>query len=211
MMIKVKICGMCNSGNVREVAETGPDFMGFIFYPGSKRYIGESPDKSLLQQVPPGIQKTGVFVNQNIDIVLALSKKFVLDVIQLHGSEAPDYCSIVQSSGYKVIKTFGVDRDFDFNGLNPYLSTCDYFLFDTKTENYGGTGIKFNWDKIKDYHLDKPFFLSGGIGPEDIQTIKNISHKEFIAVDINSRFETIPGIKNTASVNSFIKELKTIK
>lgn len=202
---------MCDPGNVREVAETGPDFMGFIFYPGSKRYIGEFPDKSLLLQVTPGVQKTGVFVNENIEKVLKVARQFMLEVIQLHGRETVDYCSIVRSSGYKVIKTFGVNSDFDFNELYPYLKTCDYFLFDSKTEKHGGTGIKFNWNKLADYHLDKPFFLSGGIGPEDVKTLKAIRHEAFFAVDINSRFETVPGIKNSGSVNSFIKELKTIE
>jgi phosphoribosylanthranilate isomerase len=210
-MIKVKICGMIDPGNVQKIAKTDPDFMGFIFYPGSKRYIGDLPDKSLLQQLPPGIQKTGVFVNQDIATVLALSRKFGLEVIQLHGSETPDYCSHVLSSGFRVIKAFGVDKDFDFGRLKPYLGVCDYYMFDTKNENHGGTGIKFNWDRIEDYHLDKPFFLSGGISPEDVHIIKGIRHKGFFAVDINSRFETIPGIKDTKSVKSFIKELKNVK
>lgn len=199
---------MCNPLNISEVAKTGPDFMGFIFYPGSNRYIEESPDKLLLKQVLPGIQKTGVFVNEKIDKVLEVAKKFALEVLQLHGSETSEYCSIVRSSGYKVIKSCGVDRNFDFSRLNPYLEVCDYFLFDTRTEKHGGTGIKFDWEKLTDYQLDKPFFLSGGIGPEDIKTIKDIRHKAFFAVDINSRFETCPGIKNKDLVNSFIKELK---
>jgi len=202
---------MCDPGNVREVVDTGPDFIGFIFYPGSKRYIGDFPDKLLLQQVPPGIQRTGVFVNENIEKVLKVASQFMLEVIQLHGNETVEYCSFVRSSGYKVIKTFGVDRDFDFKGLDAYQEACDYFLFDNKADMHGGTGVKFNWDKLADYHFNKPFILSGGIGPEDVKILKAIRHKAFFAVDINSRFETITGFKNSAIVNSFIKELKTIK
>jgi len=195
--------------NVKDLSRTGVDFLGFIFYPGSKRYVGENPDQSLFRQVPKGVLKVGVFVNEKADQVLKISDIYKLDMIQLHGKESAEYCSSLSSSGVLIIKTFGIDRDFDFTGLKHYLMVCDYFLFDTKTNNYGGSGSKFDWSKIDDYHMDKPFFLSGGIGPEDSGIIKAFDHKQLYCIDINSRFETNPGLKDPDMVKIFINEIKS--
>lgn len=207
-MIRIKVCGMCDPLNVKEIAEAKPDFMGFIFYPGSPRYVSEEPDRSLFSNVPPGITKTGVFVNENPDKIYDITIRTGLDMIQLHGIESPDYCSHLKSSGLKIIKAFSMAEYFDFEMLKPYIPACDFFLFDTKTEKFGGSGIKFNWDKLAGYYLDKPFFLSGGIGPEDSGIIKTIENRGFFAVDVNSRFETAPTIKNVTLVKTFIDEIK---
>ena len=206
-MIRVKVCGLLDPRNAEEVAGTGPDFMGFIFYPGSKRFVGHEPDRRLFLQ-PPGISKTGVFVNEREDVVLKKASRFSLDVVQLHGSETAAYCSAIRSVGLKVIKAVGVDEQFSFSALNDLADACDYFLFDTKTTGYGGSGRRFNWEKIKEYNGDLPFFLSGGIGPDDVNDIRSIRHTRLFAVDINSRFETEKGIKDPAAVKDFINNIK---
>ena len=207
-MIRVKVCGMIDPFNVKEIAELKPDFMGFIFFPGSPRYVGNEPDMILFNSVPPGIKKTGVFCNEDNHKILDLSIQTGLDMIQLHGNESTESCFQLKSSGLTIIKAFNIDGDFDFESLNQYMPGCDYFLFDTKSEKPGGSGKKFSWEKLKEYYLDKPFFLSGGIGPEDAGEIKSIYNRGLFAVDINSRFETSPGIKDAVLVKTFINALK---
>jgi phosphoribosylanthranilate isomerase len=199
---------MCNPMNVTEIGDIKPDFMGFIYYKGSPRYVGSDPDKSLFYNVPPGITKTGVFVDEKPDEILRLSDWSGLGMIQLHGNESPDYCSYLRSSGLKIIKVFSIAESFDVEFINMFSEVCDYFLFDTRTGKAGGSGIKFDWNKLKAYQLDKPFFLSGGIGPEDAGLIKTFENRGFFAVDVNSRFETAPGIKNVTLVKTFIEALK---
>ena len=207
-MKRVKVCGMCDPLNVKGIAGTNPDFIGFIFFRGSPRYVGEEPEMALFNNVSRGIKKTGVFLNEDNNKILDLSMATGLDMIQLHGNESPVTCLQLKSSGFIIIKAFNIGMDFRFENLIPYMPVCDYFLFDTKTEKPGGSGQKFNWEKLKEYTLDKPFFLSGGIGPEDAGIIKAIENRGFFAVDVNSRFETVPGIKDIALVKTFIKTIK---
>jgi phosphoribosylanthranilate isomerase len=210
-MIKVKVCGMRDALNIQAVTCTGIDYLGFIFYSGSARFVGTNPDESLFRNVTAGILKVGVFVNEKPEIVIELAGRYALDVIQLHGSEPVAHCKFISSAGFKVIKTFGMDAGFDFISLTPYLSACEYFLFDTKSNQHGGSGLKFNWNTLCQYSFEKPFFLSGGIGPDDIKAIRNIHHPAFYAVDINSRFEITTGIKDADRVEAFVGEIKTIK
>lgn len=207
-MIKVKVCGMSDPLNVREIAEARPDFMGFIFYPGSPRFTGAFPDMALFTNVPPGILKTGVFLNEKIDSILDKAKIADLEIIQLHGDESHSFCSELKASGLKVIKVFKVNHDFNFDMITPFISSSDYFLFDTNSEQHGGSGKKFDWIKLNGYSVDKPFLLSGGIGPDDVEKIKSLKNIGLYAVDINSRFETSPGIKDADSVKKFIEEIK---
>lgn len=207
-MKRVKVCGMCDPLNVKEIAGTNPDFIGFIFFRGSPRYVGEEPEMALFNNVSQGIKKTGVFLNEDKNKILDLSLATGLDIIQLHGNESPVTCSQLKTSGFLIIKAFNIGMDFGFENLIPYVPVCDYFLFDTKSEKPGGSGRKFNWGKLKEYTLDKPYFLSGGIGPEDAGIIKAIENRGFFGVDVNSRFEIVPGIKDVALVKTFIKTLK---
>jgi len=209
-MIKVKVCGMCDPLNVKEIGQTNPDFMGYIFYPGSPRYVGEEPEMAIFHNVPPGIKRIGVFLNEDNHKILNLSNRSGLDMIQLHGNESPVSCLQLKSSGLLIIKVFNIDNEFSFENLMQYMPGCDYFLFDTKSEKPGGSGRKFNWEKLEEYTLDKPFFLSGGIGPEDSGIIKTIENRGFFAVDVNSRFEDAPGIKNVDLVKTFIKSINMI-
>jgi len=207
-MIKIKVCGMRDPLNVIEVIETKPDYMGFIFYPGSPRYIGEEPDISLFQNVPVGILKVGVFVNETPAKIQDIVQDAGLDLIQLHGHEPPEYCSILRSAGLIIIKALSITDDFDFKELVSYKKSCDYFLFDTKSDKPGGSGRKFNWDILSRYSLDIPFFLSGGISPEDSVMIRSIEHNGFYAVDVNSLFETSPGVKDASLLKAFIETVK---
>jgi len=207
-MKRVKVCGMCDPLNVKEIAEAKPDYIGFIFFRGSPRYVGEEPEMALFNNVSPGIKKTGVFLNEENNKILDLSMATGLDIIQLHGNESPETCLRLKTSGLLIIKAFNIGMEFGFENLIPYMPVCDYFLFDTKSEKPGGSGSKFNWEKLKEYTLDKPFFLSGGIGPEDAGVINAIENKGFFGVDVNSRFENTPGIKDITLVKTFIKSLK---
>jgi len=201
---------MCDPLNVKEIGQTNPDFMGYIFYPGSPRYVGEEPEMAIFHNVPPGIKRIGVFLNEDNHKILNLSNRSGLDMIQLHGNESPVSCLQLKSSGLLIIKVFNIDNEFSFENLMQYMPGCDYFLFDTKSEKPGGSGRKFNWEKLEEYTLDKPFFLSGGIGPEDSGIIKTIENRGFFAVDVNSRFEDAPGIKNVDLVKTFIKSINMI-
>lgn len=207
-MIQVKVCGMNDPLNVKAIAEAKPGFMGFIFFPESPRYVGAEPDMALFYNVPLGIKRIGVFFNEDNYKILDLSLHTGLDLIQMHGDESPESCFHLQSSGLSIIKSFKIDKNFSFEILKRYLPCSDYFLFDTKSQKPGGSGRKFNWEKLKEYSLDKPFFLSGGIGPEDTSLVKSLDNKGFFAVDINSRFEISPGVKDTDKVRTFIKEIK---
>jgi phosphoribosylanthranilate isomerase len=207
-MIRVKVCGMSDPLNVRQISEVKPDFMGFIFYHRSKRFVGEEPDRGLFQNIPSGIVKTGVFVDENNQRILEISSRVGLMAVQLHGNESAEACSELKASGLMVIKVFNIGLDFNFRSVSPYLNSCDYFLFDSKSETGGGSGTRFDWQKLEDYTIDKPFFLSGGIGESDGNIIRSLNNKGLFGVDINSRFEISPGIKDVAKVKAFIKEIK---
>jgi phosphoribosylanthranilate isomerase len=207
-MLKVKVCGMTDPANVLEVAEAGPDFMGFIFYPRSPRYVGQNPDPEIFNNVPAGIQKVGVFVHEDPVTVIEIAAMTGLDLVQLHGTETPDYCESLKLSGIKIIKAFGICDYTDFDIYGSYIEVCDYFLFDTRNDNYGGSGKKFNWEIVAGYKLEKPFFLSGGIGPGDAMQLKTIQNEKLIAVDVNSLFETATGIKDAVALRSFIEDIK---
>lgn len=194
--------------NISVVVAARPDFIGFIFYPKSKRFVGFEPSPEILTVVPDSVKKVGVFVDETPEKVLEIYRNWKLDVVQLHGHETPEYCRQIQNSGITVFKAFSVDESFDFATLEAYSEGCDYFLFDTKGQLPGGTGQKFNWQLLKNYKGLVPFFLSGGIGPDDLEAIQNFEHPRWRGIDINSGFEISPGIKNEEKVNQFINEIK---
>ena len=194
--------------NIDEVCSSNPDFMGYIFYPKSKRYVGDQPDASIFSRIPQSIQKVAVFVNEKLETVINLCKKYSLEVAQLHGNESPEYCQEVRKNGLLVFKAFSLDDEFDFGQLKNYAPSVDYFLFDTKGKLPGGTGEKFNWQILDQYLLNVPFFLSGGIGPEDANAIKKIKHPQLFALDINSGFELQPALKDVPTVANFVKQIK---
>jgi phosphoribosylanthranilate isomerase len=197
--MKLKVCGLRDSENIKQVAALQPDYMGFIFYERSKRYIGND---FIMPFIPSEVKKVGVFVNADPDYVISKIEKYKLDYVQLHGDESAEYCASI-SNHAKVIKAFGVDDNFNFKIVEPYKKQCDYFLFDTKTADYGGSGKHFNWNVLEKYDNQIPFFLSGGIGLEEIEKLR-IKNLNIYAVDVNSKFELAPGIKD-------IERLKKLK
>jgi phosphoribosylanthranilate isomerase len=194
--MKLKICGMKYPDNILEVGSLLPDYMGFIFWDKSARYFdSDIPD------LPKSIKKVGVFVNAKPTEILEKVTKYDLQAIQLHGHESVAFCQDLKSQiapGIEIIKVFSVDDTFDFNVLKPFETVCDYFLFDTKGKLPGGNGTTFDWKVLADYPSSKPFFLSGGIGLEEMDAVNEIlkTNLPIYAIDINSKFETEPGLKN---------------
>ena len=195
--------------NIRALAQLPIDYMGLIFYPKSPRYI-QNLDASLLDVLPNTISRVGVFVNEDIASLLRLIDKYELSVVQLHGNESLEYCSNMKDKYPKliIIKAFNVSEPSDFIKMNQYIDVCDYFLFDTKTSQHGGSGLKFDWNILNEYMGDTPFFLSGGISAGDVEVIRKISHPKLYALDLNSKFELEPGLKNITLLEQFINQLK---
>lgn len=191
--------------NREAVEKLDVDFLGYIFYPQSKRFIGEMPETGLFNSEKP---KVAIFVNENAFEILALAKNLGFEYVQLHGKENPKTCQLLKSQGLKIIKVFSVDEIFNFKKTGPFEKVADYFLFDTKTKQHGGSGKKFDWQILEKYKGHTPFFLSGGIGPDDAENIKSINHPKLAGVDLNSGFEDGPGIKNIEKLKAFIEEIK---
>ncbi len=191
--------------NRKQVEKLGVDFLGYIFYGPSKRFVGDTPEIGLFNSDK---SKVGVFVDENAFEILGLAKNMGLEYVQLHGKENPKTCGILKNQGLKIIKAFNVNEKFKFSDTKKWEKVADYFLFDTKTSLPGGSGQKFDWKIIDKYQGHTPFFLSGGIGPADVKSIKEINHPKLTGVDLNSGFEDEPGLKNIEKLEQFIKELK---
>jgi phosphoribosylanthranilate isomerase len=205
--MKIKVCGMRDAANIIHLSELKPDYLGLIFYSQSKRFVG-NPDKNVLKLLPDSIKLTGVFVDEVMDEVLKKVKQYNLRAVQLHGSESVNYCHLLSKllamqcpdNKIEIIKAFGVFSAFDFNILNPFEDVVDYFLFDTKTSEHGGSGLTFDWIILDQYLGQKPFFLSGGLSPENILKISNLDLGKLYGVDLNSKFELEPGVKDINSL-----------
>lgn len=196
--------------NISGVVGALPDYLGFIFYPRSKRFVGFKPSAEVMAVVPDSVKKVGVFVNETPEKVLETVQNWDLHVVQLHGNETPEYCRQIQDSGIIVFKAFSVDELFDFEMLDAYCKVCNYFLFDTKGQLPGGTGQKFNWQLLQNYKGDVPFFLSGGIGPLDLEAIRHFGHPRWHGIDINSGFEISPALKDIEKVKCFISGIRKL-
>jgi phosphoribosylanthranilate isomerase len=202
--LKIKVCGMKYTANRGEVENLPVDFLGFIFYPKSKRFVGENTDPGLFHSTKT---KVAVFVDENAFEILGLTKNFGFGFVQLHGKENPKTCRLLKNQGLKVIKAFNLNEDFDFLSLEAYQKNVDFFLFDTKTDLPGGSGKKFNWEILEKYQGTVPFFLSGGIGPDDGEAIKKLDHPQLFGIDLNSGFEEEPGVKNVGKLKEFITKI----
>jgi phosphoribosylanthranilate isomerase len=194
--VGIKICGMKYPDNILEVGSLLPDYMGFIFWEKSARYFD-----GILPELPKSIKKTGVFVNETIPVILEKTAKYDLQAIQLHGHESAEFCSELKTKledSIEIIKVFSADENFDFSVLEPFEAVCDYFLFDTKGKLPGGNGTTFDWKILEKYPSTKPFFLSGGIGINELDAVTEIlkTNLPIYAIDINSKFEIEPGLKN---------------
>ena len=202
----VKICGIKDEDNLEELSELKFEMIGLNFYPPSKRFL--SYDRTdFIDGIPSHIRKVGVVVNENIDKVYSLVTDFELDDIQLHGSESISYCEEV-AEFCNIIKAFGIEEGMDIDELVEGYEMCSYLLFDTKSKNHGGTGRKFDWNTLDSYTGLTPFLLSGGIGPADYEQILELEHSSLVGVDINSKFEIEPGIKNIDLIAEFLEEIK---
>ena len=192
--------------NIEQVSGLYPDYMGFIFYEKSKRNF-----EGVIPKLPKSIKKTGVFVNEYLEIVISLVEEYQLEAIQLHGDETVTYIKQLKTHlpSIEIIKVFGIKDEFNFDGLIPFLPLVDYFLFDTKGKERGGNGVQFDWSVLDAYPYEKPFFLSGGIGLKDVLDIQKIinSNLPIYALDINSKFEIEPGLKNINEVKTFKNKL----
>lgn len=197
--------------NIRDLIALNADYIGFIFYANSKRFVDEL-DEQILKDINPATKKTGVFVDESSFVILEKVNKYQLQAVQLHGSETPDTCLKIAESGVEVIKAFGIDEAFDFNQLLPYLDSVDYFLFDTKTPAHGGSGLSFNWQMLEKYQFKKPYFLSGGLGLENLDKVLELSDERLYAVDLNSCFESEPAKKDIEKLKLAINKLRpTVK
>ncbi len=201
---------MRDAENIREVELLGVDWMGFIFWPKSKRYVSQRP-----AYLPTECQRVGVFVDEDIDTVCRIASDCRLDILQLHGSEHPDYLDRLRDrlaansslAGTRLIKAFNIATAADFAQTVAYAGLADYFLFDTKGKCVGGNGQKFDWDVLRFYTGQTSFLLSGGIGPDDADRLKTFCHPQCAGIDLNSRFESAPGLKDINQLKQFLKQL----
>jgi phosphoribosylanthranilate isomerase len=199
--LKLKICGMKQADNIQQVAGLRPDYLGFIFYPQSPRFVGTD---FLVPVIDAAIRKVSVFVNESEAKMDELSRRILAKRVQLHGDESPAICANMKERGYEVIKAFSIDDQFNFSSLTPYDKVVDYFLFDTKGKHRGGNGAAFDWDILKNYHQRIPFFLSGGLSKHNLSQLGLLSSMNLHALDLNSGVETSPGVKDT----ELIKEIQ---
>jgi len=209
--MRIKVCGMTQAEQVEELSKLGATFAGFIFYPKSPRFVFRYLTSSQLKKIN-SINKVGVFVNASIEEVLLMVDECRLHMVQLHGDESPKYCERL-ADYVSVVKAFRLsDNDSIEWMIRPYMDVCDMFMFDTMGSGYGGTGKKFDWNMLKGSSIGKPFFLSGGIQPDDTEALKRFAEepvaKSLFAIDINSKFETAPGVKDMKMVGKFISAVK---
>lgn len=205
----IKVCGMRDAENIREVEALGIDLMGFIFWPKSSRYVSQRPD-----YLPTKCKRVGVFVDEDPEQVKRLAAEYRLDYIQLHGHETPEVISYLRTPALphpRILKAFNISTAEDLLQTQPYEGLVDGFLFDAKGKSVGGNGEKFNWDVLDAYQGSTPFLLSGGIGPDDVERVHAFRHPKCIDIDLNSRFELSPGLKDIAKLKEFIYNLKKIE
>ncbi len=207
MKLKWKVCGMRDMENIKQVMSLKPNYMGFIFYKGSPRYVGENWS-GVPVGFPPEIEKVGVFVNESEEKVIDLADKYQLQWLQLHGDESPEYCRKLQEKGFNLIKVVHLENTQDLDMIAEFAPYIEYYLFDTKSPQYGGTGKTFNWESLSHYKLKKPFILSGGVSLENISGLEVLEGLPLVGIDVNSRFETEPAIKNIDMLESLKKKIK---
>lgn len=193
--------------NISEVVSLNPQYIGFILYPASERYLGD--DKTIRQSIRAikSAYKVGVFVNEHYRTIMEEVEAMKLNYVQLHGNETPEFCYVLNKK-VPVIKAFNISADFDFKVLSEFECCCEHFLFDAATTKHGGSGQSFDWQLLKQYKLSKKYFLSGGISLENIKLTSKIKDKRLMAIDVNSCFEDAPGIKNINKLNTLINEIR---
>lgn len=213
--MRIKVCGMTSTEQVLQLDEMGVEFAGFIFYPKSPRYVHKFMPKPEVKKIKgKGINKVGVFVNAPVEEVLQAVDDCGLHLVQLHGDETPKYCEKI-ANYVGVVKAFRLrEEDNVLWKVKDYLDIADMFLFDTEGAGYGGTGKQFDWNILRGLQIGKPFFLSGGIGPEDAEKLAQFAKepvaKDLFSIDVNSKFEITPGIKDMEALTRFIPLVKQL-
>jgi phosphoribosylanthranilate isomerase len=212
--MRIKVCGMTKPEQVEQLDEMGVEFAGFIFYPRSPRYVYKSMPANEIRKIKGKINKVGVFVNAEVDEVLRAVDQCGLYLVQLHGDESPKFCEKI-ADYISVIKVFRISEADNIEWkIREYYDVADMFMFDTEGAGYGGTGKRFNWELLKGLNIRKPFFLSGGIGPDDVENINafknDVVAKDLFALDVNSKFEITPGIKDMNMVKQFVERVKSM-
>lgn len=207
MSLKLKICGMRDPANIAEVAALQPDYMGFIFYQHSPRYVG---DDFKMPMIPSTIKRVGVFVNSETERIIKSVRDYQLDFVQLHGNETIGQCEKLRAAGIEIVKVFSVDRDFDFGTVNPFKDYVQYFLFDTRGEYFGGNARTFDWSLLRKYDQSVPFILSGGISARNAGRIKEFGDLNIYALDVNSGTELSPGLKDVTKVQELKQIMNTL-
>lgn len=202
--MKLKICGLKYFQNIEDVGRLQPEYMGFIFWKKSSRYCDD-----IIPELPRNIKKIGVFVDATQEEIEEKIKQYQLHGIQLHGKESVAFCDALKKKNTLIIKTFAIDETFNFDLLDSYEAVCDFYLFDTKGKLPGGNGMTFNWDVLSKFQQEKPYFLSGGIGIEALKKIKQLPVLPY-ALDVNSKFEIKPGLKNIDTLKLFQNHLKPL-
>jgi len=210
--MNIKVCGITQFKQLQQLEALNIDYAGLIFYKDSPRYMGNKITGKQIKDADFDIKKVGVFVDPGYSELLDAIDEYGLDIVQLHGNETPEMCEELSAEA-EVIKAFriGGDKSIDIDELvADYDAVCDYYLFDTAglKENFGGTGQQFDWGILKKAKIEKPFFLSGGIGADDAAKVKAFSHPDFFAIDVNSKFELSPGLKDMAAILKFLQALK---
>lgn len=201
----VKVCGMRLASNIREAETSGADWMGFIFYERSPRFVGTLPE-----YLPQHLQRVGVFVNSDYSYIINKVYQFRLDYVQLHGQESPELCRSLHQAGAGVIKAFALREPDDLKQTGLYAPYCDWFLFDTPSDAYGGSGKRFDWKLLDSYEGPLPFLLSGGLSPESIESLSRFRNPWWQGIDLNSGFELHPGEKDIPRLKTFINLFKTL-
>ena len=207
--MRIKVCGMREAVNIRAVDALGVDYMGFIFYPRSSRYVTVKPSI-----MPCKAKRVGVFVDATTADIIDHITTFDLDVVQLHGNESPDFCQQLRMEADNLIynkidiwKAISVESGSDLKVSETYADVVNAFVFDTKCTSYGGSGLQYDWNILCDYTCHIPFLLSGGIGPDDVERLRLFHHPQFAGIDLNSRFESAPAVKDIDKLDAFIKRV----
>lgn len=203
----LKVCGLREADNVASVINLMPQWVGFIFVPSSPRYFYGTGKPASLAAIEAPVKKVGVFVNDTVDNILHLQKLHQLDFVQLHGDETVEQCKLLKGKKLRIIKAFSIHDAFHFSEVDRYCNVIDLLLFDTAGKLRGGNGTAFNWQLLNGRRFGRPFLLSGGIGPEDVARLKQFKHPDMIGVDVNSCFETEPGIKDIVLLKAFKQQI----
>lgn len=201
----VKVCGMRQPENIREVEQAGADWIGLICYDRSPRFVSSVPS-----YLPQHSKRIGVFVNEDYASITHRAHELNLDYLQLHGKETPELCKKLHEEDFRLIKAFALRKASDLECTYAYAPYCDYFLFDTPCHGYGGSGQSFDWNILKNYKGDTPFLLSGGIRPESLSALSGFHHRRWAGIDLNSGFETAPAQKDAKQLASFIEQFKLL-